>query len=275
MLRLLLLILWFTLATLASAPAQTRLKLATTTSTYDSGLLDVLLPPFEKRHAVKVDVIAVGTGQALKLAENGDVDVVLVHARNLEDRFVVEGFGVNRRDVMYNDFVIAGPETDPAGIAGLTDAAEAVARIARRQTLFLSRGDGSGTHQKEKALWAKARIQPAGVWYLETGQGMGATLRMADERRGYCLVDRGTLLAFKDKIDLVVLTENDPVLYNPYGIIAVNPKRWPHVKYDLAMALIAWVTSPEGQRIIAGYKRNGQVLFKPMADTSEVSDAPR
>ena len=245
--------------------AQTRIKLATTTSTNDSGLLDVLLPPFEKKHGVRVDVIAVGTGKALKIAENGDVDVVLVHARSLEDRFVESGFGVNRRDVMYNDFVIVGPKEDGAGIGGLKDAAEAAARIASKQALFISRGDESGTHQKEKALWAKAKISPTGAWYHEAGQGMGATIRIADEKRAYCLVDRGTFVALKQKINLFILTEDDPMLYNPYGIIAVNPQKWPHVQYDLAMALIAWVTSPEGQRIIAVYTRNDETLFKPMA----------
>ena len=265
--RLLNLILAFVMVCTFVSPlnAQTRIKLATTTSTEDSGLLDVLLPPFEKEHGVRVDVIAVGTGKALKIAENGDVDVVLVHARSLEDRFVESGFGVNRKDVMYNDFVIVGPKEYGAGIAGLKDAAEGVARIASRRMPFISRGDESGTHHKEKALWAKAKISPSGAWYHEAGQGMGATIRIADEKRAYCLVDRSTFLALKQKINLLILVEEDPILYNPYGIIAVNPNKWPHVQYDLTMALIKWITSPEGQRIIAAYTRNGETLFKPLA----------
>lgn len=245
--------------------AQMHLKLATTTSTNDSGLLDVLLPPFEKQYNVKVDVIAVGTGKALKIAENGDVDVVMVHARKLEDAFVTAGYGVDRRDVMYNDFVMAGPESDPAGISGMSDVASAFKRIQEKQAVFLSRGDESGTHQKERAIWTAAGIVPVGDWYAEVGQGMGATMRIADEKRGYCLVDRGTYLALKETLDLNVLVEGDALLHNPYGIIAVNPKRWPHVKYDLVHALINWVTSTEGQAIIAGFKKYGEPLFKPFA----------
>ena len=255
------------LVILLSSPlfAQTRLKLATTTSTYDSGLLDELLPPFEKQQNAKVEVIAVGTGKALKIAENGDVDVVMVHARKLEEQFVSAGYGVNRRDVMYNDFVIVGPHNDPARIAGLNDAATAMTRIAAKQAVFVSRGDESGTHQKEKSLWGAADESPAGGWYQEVGQGMGATMRMADEKQAYCLVDRGTYLALKQKVDLVILTERDPILFNPYGIIAINPEKWPHVNYNLAIALIDWVTSDKGQKIIAEYKRYGESLFKPSA----------
>ncbi len=245
--------------------AQTRIKLATTTSTYDSGLLDVLLPPFEKEKNVRVEVIAVGTGKALKLAENGDVDVVMVHARKLEDAFVTNGFGVNRRDVMYNDFVIVGPVSDPAGISGMNDAASAVGKIAKQRAVFVSRGDESGTHQKEKELWTAAELTPAGTCYLAVGQGMAATLRMADEKSAYCLVDRGTYLALKEKVDLAILTEGDLILFNPYGIIAVNPDRWPHVRYDLAVALIKWMMSEKGQQVIGEYKRNGETLFTPSA----------
>lgn len=243
--------------------AQTRIKLATTTSTYDSGLLDVLLPPFEKEKNVGVEVIAVGTGKALKLAENGDVDVVMVHARKLEDAFVANGFGVYRRDVMFNDFVIVGPVSDPAGITGMNDAVSAVKKIAKQRSGFVSRGDESGTHQKEKGLWAAADLTPAGNWYLAVGQGMAATLRMADEKRAYCLVDRGTYLAFKEKVELAILTQGDLILFNPYGIIAVNPDRWPHVQYDLAVALIQWMISDKGQQVIGDYKRNGETLFTP------------
>lgn len=255
------------LATASTAEAQPRLKLATTTSTYDSGLLDILLPPFEQKKEVgiRVDVIAVGTGKALKLAENGDVDAVLVHAPKLEADFVAAGFGVDRRGVMYNDFVVVGPSADQAGIAGTEKVADAFDTIARRESLFFSRGDLSGTHLKERAIWTIAGIEPAGDWYVEVGQGMAATLRMADEKRGYVLIDRGTYLALRETVNLQVLVEYDPPLHNPYSIIAVNPERWPHVKYAQARALIDYVTSPEAQTLIGGYKKYGQQLFTPSA----------
>jgi tungstate transport system substrate-binding protein len=253
------------LLSFGATEAQTRLKLATTTSTADTGLLDALLPAFETLYGVKVDVIAVGTGKALKIAENGDVDVVLVHARSLEMAFVANGYGVDRRDVMYNDFVVVGPREDPAEIAGAKDAAEAFRRIAARPAPFVSRGDESGTHQKEKEVWAKSGMTPQGSWYLEVGQGMGATLQITDEKKGYCLTDRGTYVAVKEKLDLVILVEHDPMLFNPYGIIAVNPAKWPHVQYDTARKLIDWITSPEGQKLIAGYTRYGERLFTPSA----------
>lgn len=247
--------------------AQERIKMSTTTSTDNSGLLEVLLPPFEKKFDVRVDVIAVGTGKALKLGENGDVDVVFVHARGAEDKFVDSGFGINRRDVMYNDFVIAGPEDDPAGIRGLKDAAEALKKIAEAGAPFISRGDDSGTHKKEKKIWQKSGIKPSGTWYQEVGQGMGAVLKIADEKKAYTLADRGTFLAFSEKISLPVLCEGDPELYNPYGIIAVNPEKHSHVKYIEAMALIGWITSIEGQAIIRdfGKEKFGRPLFVPMA----------
>lgn len=259
-----LLLLWVLLFT-STAFAQRNLKLATTTSTYDSGLLDVLLPQFERkfRDYFRIDVIAVGTGKALKLAENGDVDVVLVHARKLEDAFVAAGYGVYRQDVMYNDFIVIGPSDDPARIGGMKVAVEAFAKIADKKAVFLSRGDESGTHQKEKTVWSQVGISPSGDWFVEVGQGMAATLRIADEKRGYCLVDRGTYLALKKTLELNVLVEGDTLLYNPYGIIAVNPKRWPHVDYERVRLLINFVTSPEGQAIIAGYKKYGEPLFKP------------
>lgn len=249
----------------STAGAQERIRLATTTSTDNSGLLEVLLPPFEQRFGVQVDVIAVGTGKALKLGENGDVDAVLVHAREAEDRFVADGFGVNRRNVMYNDFVLVGPENDPAGINRLPDAVAALIAISAKGALFFSRGDDSGTHKKEKALWKTAGITPDGNWYLESGQGMGPTLFMADEKRGYTLTDRGTFLAYRGNVELVVLFEGDRRLFNPYGIIAVDPARHPHAQYVLTMALIGWVTSQEGQRIIADFKAGNEVLFHPMA----------
>lgn len=241
-----------------------RIKMSTTTSTENSGLLYVLLPPFEEKFDVKVDVIAVGTGKALKLGENGDVDIVLVHARAAEDKFVADGYGVNRRDVMYNDFIIVGPETDPAGIKG-KGAVESLKAISDKNETFASRGDDSGTHKKEKTLWIEAGTEPLGTWYLETGQGMGATLTIANEKQGYTLVDRGTYIAYKDKVDLVILSEGDERLFNPYGIIAVSPAKHAHVKYPYAMALIGWITSLEGQKIIGAFKKGGKVLFYPNA----------
>ncbi len=242
-----------------------RLRLATTTSTENSGLLYKLLPPFEKKYNIKVDVIAVGTGKALKLAENGDVDVVLVHAGKAEAEFIKQGFGVNRRQVMYNDFVVIGYKNDPANIKG-SDALLAFKKIADTKYPFVSRGDESGTYKREQALWEQAGINPQGKWYLETGQGMGATLQVADEKQAYCLVDRGTYIAYKDKIALGLLVEGGEMLFNPYGIIAVNPKRHPHINYKHAMALIGWISSPEGQRIIGNYKINGKQLFYPSAN---------
>ncbi|AJY68989.1 tungsten ABC transporter substrate-binding protein [Geobacter sulfurreducens] len=244
------------------AGAEERLKMSTTTSTQDSGLLKVLLPPFEKKNNVKVDVIAVGTGQALKLGEAGDVDVVFVHARKLEDKFVADGFGVNRKDVMYNDFVIVGPKNDPAGIAKAKTAAEALKLLATKGATFISRGDKSGTHTKELDLWKSAGVDPKGNWYVEAGQGMGPVITMATERRAYTLTDRGTYNAFKGaKTDLVILFQGEKGLFNPYGIMAVNPKKFPHVKYDLAMKLIDYVTGPEGLKIIADYKAHGEPVF--------------
>lgn len=253
----------FTLSLLCqNAAAGERLKMSTTSSTQDSGLLKVLLPLFEKKHRVTVDVIAVGTGQALKLGEAGDVDVVFVHARKLEDKFVADGFGVNRRDVMYNDFVIIGPKGDPAGIGTSKSAAQALKAIAAKGADFISRGDKSGTHTKEKEHWQTAGIEPKGNWYIEAGQGMGPVITMATERQGYAMADRGTFNAFKGrKTDLVVLFDGEKGLFNPYGVIAVNPKKHPHVKYDLAMKLIDFVTGSEGQGIIAGYKVNGEPVF--------------
>ena len=244
--------------------AEERLRMASATSTENSGLFDVLLPPFETMFNIKVNVNAVGTGEALKLGENGDVDIVFVHAREAEDKFINDGFGVNRQDVMYNDFVIVGPVDDPAGIKGDT-APESLKKIAAKNWFFVSRGDDSGTHKKGKELWKLAGIKPIGKWYLETGQGMGATLQTADEKKAYCLVDRGTYIAYEKEIDLVILCEGDENLFNPYSIIAVNPERHPHVNYIYSMALIGWVTSPEGQKIIGEFKKGGKALFHPNA----------
>lgn len=243
------------------ALAEERLRLATTTSTENSGLLKELIPPFEQKNDCKVDVIAVGTGKALKLGETGDVDVVLVHARTLEDKFVAQGFGVDRRDVMYNDFVLLGPASDPAGIAGTTDVAAAMQKIASVGSVFVSRGDQSGTHSKEKELWSAAEIKPEGKWYLDAGLGMGEVINMAGERQGYTLSDRGTWIAYQAKSDLKILVEGDKRLFNPYGVIAVNPEKHPHVKTALAKALMDYLTSAEGQGLIAGYQMNGLPLF--------------
>ncbi|MEW5815782.1 MAG: substrate-binding domain-containing protein [Spirochaetota bacterium] len=255
----------FSLCSLFLSADTTRLKLATTTSTENSGLLSVLLPVFEKESGCKVDVIAVGTGKAIKLGENGDVDVVLVHARDLEDKFVADGFGVNRRDVMHNDFVIIGPENDPAGIGGLKSASEAFARIARSGMAFISRGDDSGTHVKEKEIWSQAGITPQGRWYKEVGQGMGAVITMSNDLSAYAITDRGTYIAMKGKIALKVLVEGDLALFNPYGIIAVNPAKHPGINFNGAMKLINWITSVEGQDMIRNYTINQEVLFFPNA----------
>ncbi len=241
------------------------LKLATTTSTDDSGLLDVLLPPFEELFNIKVDVIAVGSGKAITLGENGDVDILLVHAREAEIKFVLEGYGVNRRDVMYNDFIVLGPANDLAEIKGEKSVVSAFTKIANQKVFFVSRGDKSGTDQKEKSLWQIANIKPGEEWYMEIGQGMGVALQIASEKQAYVLCDRGTFLAFKDKIELDILCEGDSLLSNPYGIIAVNPARYPQVKYMEAMQLIAWVTSIEGQKIIREYQIGGEALFHPVA----------
>jgi len=255
--------------------AQERLRLATTTSTENSGLLSVLLPPFEKILNLKVDVVAVGTGKAIKLGENGDADVILVHARSMEDKFVNDGYGVNRRDVMHNDFVIVGPTADPAGVKHAKTASEAFSKIAAKQSMFVSRGDQSGTHKMELGLWGKAGIKPSGSWYLESGCGMGEVLVIANEKSAYTLTDRGTYLAFQmgKKIDLPVLCEGDLVLFNPYGIIAVNPERHPHVDYVKAMALIGWMTGQQGQKIIKEFGKDtfGEPLFSPDAIKNPVS----
>ncbi len=238
-----------------------RLRLATTTSTENSGLLGVLLPPFEGRCRCKVDVIAVGTGKALKLGERGDVDVVLVHARPLEDRFVAEGWGVNRRDVMYNDFVLVGPAADPAKVRSAPDAAEAFRRLARSKAMFVSRGDKSGTHEKELEVWRRAETPPAGSWYLEAGQGMSEVLTMAAERRAYTLSDRGTYLSYPGRAELPILFQGDPALFNPYGVIAINPRKHPSVHEALAAAFIDFLAGAEGRALIDGYRVNGEQLF--------------
>ena len=248
---------------LAAVPAfaTEHLRLATTTSTENSGLLAELLPPFEAANDCKVDVIAVGTGKAIKLGEAGDVDVVLVHARSREDKFVAVGFGVGRRDVMYNDFILLGPDSDPAGIKGETDVAAALAKIAAAKATFVSRGDDSGTHTREKQLWQAAGVTPGGDWYLEAGRGMGEVIIMAGESLGYTLSDRATYLAFMEKTPLQAAVEGDKRLFNPYGVIMVNPARHAHVKVALAQKFIDFLTSSEGRSLIAGYQRSGEQLF--------------
>lgn len=245
--------------------AEQVLRLATTTSTDNSGLLKHLLPAFEKNSGYKVHVIAVGTGKALRMGQDGDVDVVMVHARPDEDKFVAAGYGVNRRDLMYNDFVIVGPKRDPAGIAGSKDAAVALARIAAKEAVFVSRGDESGTYKKEQALWQATDIRPRGKWYRSIGQGMEQALQIASEMQGYTLADRGTWLALRKKLDLDILVQGDTRLFNPYGVMAVNPARYPDVNYLGAMAFIAWLTSSEGQNQIAAFKADGESLFFPDA----------
>jgi tungstate transport system substrate-binding protein len=259
---------WFVLGLLilmsSTAFAVERLKMSTTTSTENSGLLAVLNPAFEAKYDAKVDVIAVGTGKALKIGSNGDVDVVFVHAPKAELEYVAKGDFIDRTAVMHNDFVVLGPENDPAHIADAKNAATAFIRIANAQTDFVSRGDDSGTHKKEKALWDNAEIVPEGRWYIAAGQGMGAVLKIADEKQAYTLADRGTQIAYQDKMTIKVLYEGDPVLFNPYHIMAVNPAKH-EVNYDLAKKYIDFVTGEEGQELINSYRVKEQQLFYPDA----------
>ncbi|GAB7011989.1 ABC transporter substrate-binding protein [Halolamina salina] len=246
------------------------LTLTTTTSTYDTGLLDAIHPEFEDMYGVTVDAVAQGTGAALETARNGDSDVVMVHARGLEDEFMRNGYGINRRDLMFNDFVIVGPESDPAGIQGMESATEALAAIAEQEAAFVSRGDNSGTHTKELNLWDAAGVEPGGDWYQEIGAGMGEALNNANQQDAYTLSDRGTFISQRSEIDLTILVqgpiEGGPeILSNPYGIMAVNPGVHENVNYDLAMAYIGWITSPGAQDAIANYEMNGEQLFYPRA----------
>ncbi|HEY6043138.1 MAG TPA: substrate-binding domain-containing protein [Anaerolineae bacterium] len=250
----------------------TSLILATTTSTQDSGLLDFILPVFEKQYNAKVKVIAVGTGQAIKLGTDGNADVVLVHARKQEDAFVASGDGINRRDVMYNDFVVVGPVNDPARVSGMKIAADAFKAIAGAQANFASRGDNSGTNTKELEIWTAAGLVPHGAWYLSVGQGMGETLTLSNEKGAYTLSDRATWLAQKSKLPKLAIVvggakieENaDTTLYNPYEVIPVNPAKHPNVNRALAEKFALWLTSPETQKLIAsfGVDKFGQSLFK-------------
>jgi len=249
----------------AGAHAET-VRMATTTSTANTGLLDYLLPKFRERTGIAVQYVAVGTGAALKIGEQGDADLVLVHDRESEDRFLAKGYGVNRRDLMYNDFIIAGSPRDPAGIRSVRDAAEALKRIRAAGAAFVSRGDQSGTHLRELSLWRAAGVEPKWEgYYLSIGQGMGTALIMTYEKRGYTLSDRGTFLAYRGKTDLEIMVEGDKRLHNPYGLIAVNPARHPKINYSGAMQLIDWMTGPEGRKAIADFKIGGAQLFFPAA----------
>jgi tungstate transport system substrate-binding protein len=253
----------------ASATAQDRsIVVASTTSTQDSGLFGYLLPIFKAKTGIEVKVIAQGTGQALDTARRGDADVVFVHAKAQEEKFLAEGFGVKRFDVMYNDFVLIGPKSDPAGIKG-KDIETALKTIQAKSAPFVSRGDRSGTHSAELALWRQAGIDIAaskGAWYREIGQGMGAALNTAGAMNAYVLSDRGTWLSYKNRGDLEIVVEGDNRLFNQYGVMLVNPAKHPTVKQQLGQAFIDWIVSPEGQASIAGYKIDGQQLFFPDAE---------
>ena len=241
------------------------IKMATTTSTENSGLLKYLLPRFTQATGYEVHVIAVGTGKALRMGRDGDVDVVLVHARPAEDKFVAAGYGEKRHDVMYNDFVILGPASDPARVGEAKSAVEAMQHIAQHEATFISRGDDSGTNKKELRLWKAANLTPHGKWYREAGQGMGKVIQMANELNAYTLSDRGTWIAYSNKTQLNIAYQGDKVLFNPYGIIAVNPKRYPDVNHRGAQALIDWMTGNDGQKLIAQFKIAGFQLFTPSA----------
>jgi len=256
------------LAACGSGPETQFITVASTTSTQNSGLFDQILPKFTKDTGIEVRVVAVGTGQAIRLARGGDADVLFVHHRPSEEKFVAEGYGVERFDVMYNDFVLVGPVADPAGIRGSRDAAEALAKIAAKRAPFVSRGDDSGTHKKELSLWKEAGVDVAsqsGTWYRAAGAGMGTTLNTAAGMGAYTLSDRATWISFANKSGIEVLCEGDERLFNPYGVIAVSPVKFPHVKADAAQHFVDWLIGPDGQKTIADYRLQGQQLFFPNA----------
>jgi tungstate transport system substrate-binding protein len=266
--------------------------MSTTTSTESSGLLDLLLPEFKKDTGIEVKVIAKGTGAAIRDGVDGNVDVIFVHARVPEDKFVADGFGTKRYAVMHNDFVIIGPDADPAGIKGMSDAGKALGKIAAAKAIFVSRGDDSGTHTKEQELWVESGAslieqtqkiiskgkekevsfkvpEGSGAWYMSIGQGMGKTITFAEEKQGYTMTDRGTYIKYKygktPAVELDILCEGGDALANPYGIIPVNPKKHPHVQYDMAMQFVNWIISERGQKLIGGYQLEGKQLFFPDA----------
>lgn len=244
------------------------ITVASTTSTENSGLFKYLLPIFEKKSGIEVRVVAVGTGQAIGIAERGDADVLFVHHKPSEEKFVADGYGVRRFDVMYNDFIVVGPKADPAGIRGDKSATDALRKIAAAKAPFASRADDSGTYKLELELWAAAGVDPkpaSGQWYRETGSGMGTTLNTASGMGAYALTDRGTWISFKNRGDLEQLVEGDPKLFNQYGVTLVNPAKFPQVKTADGQAFIDWLLSPEGQAAIAGYTIEGQQLFYPNA----------
>lgn len=253
-----------------TSPAVLAITLATTTSARDSGLLNVLLPVFERQDGIQVKVVAVGSGQALELGRRGDADLLLTHSPDDEKKFVEDGWGLNRRPLMHNDFIIVGPADDPAGIKSSKTAADALRTIAEKQGVFVSRGDESGTHKKEQAVWKAAGIKPQGDWYVSSGTGMALSLRMAHEKRGYILTDRGTFLSTGKEIDLVIDYEGDPLLLNKYSVMVVNPARHPHVHNAEAMKCADFLVSPTGQGIIRtfGVEKYGQPLFVPDAGDS-------
>jgi tungstate transport system substrate-binding protein len=244
------------------------ITLASTTSTENSGLFDAILPRFEERSGIEVRVVAVGTGAALRMAREGDADVLLVHDRASEERLVADGWGVERHDLMYNDFVLVGPGADPAKIRGLDDVAKALQAVAASQVPFASRGDDSGTHKAELRLWKAAGVDPSaasGTWYRETGAGMGATLNTSADMGAYALTDRGTWLSFRNRGALEILVEGDPRLFNPYGVILVDPEHHPHVKAREGQAFIDWLISAEGQGAIGAFRLEGGQVFHPSA----------
>lgn len=247
----------------------TVLRLATTTSVEHSGLLQYLLPEFEKENDMKVHVIAVGTGKALKMGENGDVDALLVHAPDAEREFMSKGFGEKREEIMFNHFLIAGPEQDPAGLKNCKSAEQAMGRLADGLGTFISRGDESGTHKKERALWKSAAIKPEGNWYLEVGRGMGPSLLMASEKGAYVLSDRGTFLSMKKKLNLAVCFDGGDSLLNVYSAISVNPERYPEIRRALANKFLEWMVSKEAQRSIGSFIVEGEALFHPLRKRDE------
>ena len=253
---------------LSSEAQQRFITVASTTSTEQSGLFKYLLPVFEQKTGIQVRVVALGTGQALDMARRGDADVVFVHAKPLEEKFLADGFGVKRFDVMYNDFILVGPKSDPAKVGGTKDIVAALQKVKAAQAPFASRGDKSGTHFAELELWKLADVDIAkdkGPWYRDTGSGMGPTLNTAAGMDAYALTDRGTWLSFKNRGDLVISVEGDQRLFNQYGVMLVNPAKYPHVKKEMGQAFVDWVISPEGQKTIADYKIGGEQLFFPNA----------